>query len=131
MKPRDATDVDQTVGARITAMRRAKGLSQSDLGIAVGVTFQQIQKYEKGINRVGAGRLQQIAKCLDVSVAILFGDAADTVKQPHDLLLLSMPGAVPLLKAFAEIENDELRRNVLALVRNVGRISARPAAEDV
>ena len=55
MRPKEATEVDQTVGARITAMRRAKGLSQSDLGIAVGVTFQQIQKYEKGINRVGAG----------------------------------------------------------------------------
>lgn len=129
MKPREATSVDQTVGARITAMRRAKGLSQSDLGIAVGVTFQQIQKYERGINRVGAGRLQQIVKCLDVPVATLFEDAAETADQPQDLLLLSTPGAVPLLKAFAEIENDELRRNVLAIVRSVGRINARPDAE--
>ena len=130
MKPKEATEVDQTVGARITAMRKAKGLSQADLGVAVGVTFQQIQKYEKGINRVGASRLQQIAQCLDVPVATLFEDDAETAKQPHDLLLLSMPGAVALLKAFAEIENDELRRNVLAIVRNVGRISARPTAED-
>ena len=129
MRPKEATEVDQTVGARITAMRRAKGLSQSDLGIAVGVTFQQIQKYEKGINRVGAGRLQQIAKCLDVPVATLFEDAAETTKQPRDLLLLGTPGAVTLLKAFAEIENDELRRNVLAIVRNVARASARPTAE--
>ncbi|RYY18203.1 MAG: XRE family transcriptional regulator [Alphaproteobacteria bacterium] len=130
MKPKEATEVDQTVGARITAMRKAKGLSQADLGIAVGVTFQQIQKYEKGINRVGASRLQQIAKCLDVAVAILFEDAAETAKQPQDMLLLSTPGAVTLLKAFAEIENEELRRNVLAIVRNVGRISARTAVED-
>ena len=129
MKPKEATEVDQTVGARITAMRKAKGLSQADLGVAVGVTFQQIQKYEKGINRVGAGRLQQIAKCLDVPVATLFEDAAETAKQPRDLLLLGTPGAVTLLKAFAEIENDELRRNVLAIVRNVARASARPTAE--
>jgi transcriptional regulator with XRE-family HTH domain len=130
MRPKEATEVDQTVGARITAMRKAKGLSQADLGVAVGVTFQQIQKYEKGINRVGASRLQQIAKCLDVPVATLFEDAAETAKQPQDMLLLSTPGAVTLLKAFAEIENDELRRNVLAIVRNVGRISARPAPEE-
>ena len=130
MKPKEATEVDQTVGARITAMRKAKGLSQADLGIAVGVTFQQIQKYEKGINRVGASRLQQIAKGLDVAVAILFEDAAETAKQPQDMLLLSTPGAVTLLKAFAEIENEALRRNVLAIVRNVGRISARTAVED-
>ena len=130
MKPKEATEVDQTVGARITAMRKAKGLSQADLGVAVGVTFQQIQKYEKGINRVGVSRLQQIAQCLDVPVATLFEDDAETAKQPHDLLLLSMPGAVPLLKAFAEIENDELRRNVLAIVRNVARVSARPAPDE-
>jgi transcriptional regulator with XRE-family HTH domain len=130
MRPKEATEVDQTVGARITAMRKAKGLSQSDLGIAVGVTFQQIQKYEKGINRVGASRLQQIAKCLDVPVSILFEDNAATAKQPGDLLFLGTPGAVALLKAFAEIENDELRRNVLAIVRNVARASARPTAED-
>jgi transcriptional regulator with XRE-family HTH domain len=130
MRPKEATEVDQTIGARITAMRRAKGLSQNDLGIAVGVTFQQIQKYEKGINRVGAGRLQQIAQCLDVPVATLFEDNAETAEQPQDLLLLGTPGAVTLLKAFAEIENDELRRNVLAIVRNVARASTRPTAED-
>ena len=130
MKPKEATEVDQTVGARITAMRKAKGLSQADLGVAVGVTFQQIQKYEKGINRVGASRLQQIAQCLDVPVATLFEDDAETAKQPGDLLLLGTPGAVALLKAFAEIENDELRRNVLAIVRNVARVSARPAPDE-
>lgn len=130
MRAKEATEVDQTVGARITAMRRAKGLSQSDLGIAAGVTFQQIQKYEKGINRVGAGRLQQIAKCLDVSVSALFEDDAEMAKPPGDLLLLGTPGAVTLLQAFAEIENDELRRNVLAIVRNVARVSARPTAKD-
>lgn len=130
MRPKEATEVDQTVGARITAVRKAKGLSQADLGVAVGVTFQQIQKYEKGINRVGASRLQQIAQCLDVPVATLFEDDAETAKQPRDLLLLSTTGAVTLLKAFAEIENDELRRNVLAIVRNVARVSARLAPEE-
>ena len=130
MSPKEATEVDQTVGARITAMRKAKGLSQADLGVAVGVTFQQIQKYEKGINRVGASRLQQIAKCLDVPVSTLFEDNAEMAKQPGDLLLLGTHGAVTLLKAFAEIENNELRRNVLAIVRDIARVSTRPSAED-
>ena len=130
MRPKDATEIDQTVGARIIAVRKAKGLSQADLGAAVGVTFQQIQKYEKGINRVGASRLQQIARCLDVPVATLFEDDAETAKQPRDLLLLGTPGAVTLLKAFTEIENDELRRNVLAIAKNVARISVRSEPEN-
>ena len=55
--PKRTTEQDRIVGERIGALRRAKGMSQTALGMAVGVTFQQVQKYEKGMNRVGAGRL--------------------------------------------------------------------------
>lgn len=128
MRPKEATEIDQTVGARIAVVRKAKGLSQSDLGLAVGVTFQQIQKYEKGLNRVGAGRLQQISKFLNVPVSILFEDNAGGVDQAEDFLFLSTPGAVALVQAFAGIESEELRRNVLAIVQDVVRIGvqARP-----
>jgi transcriptional regulator with XRE-family HTH domain len=59
--PKLATEADRTIGSRIAALRSAQGLSQTMLGQAIGVSFQQVQKYEKGRNRIGAGRLQAIA----------------------------------------------------------------------
>ncbi|CAO4145767.1 hypothetical protein DHODJN_09825 [Methylorubrum extorquens] len=59
--PKRATEQDRIVGERIHVLRKSKGLSQTALGSAIGVTFQQIQKYENGLNRVGAGRLSEIA----------------------------------------------------------------------
>ena len=63
---------DIAVGARVRRLRQARGMSQEKLGEHLGITFQQIQKYEKGTNRIGAGRLSQIARVLDVEVAKLF-----------------------------------------------------------
>src|SRR5271170_4605125 len=67
---------DGELGKRIRLRRVEQGISQDELGKAVGVTFQQVQKYEKGVNRVGAARLQQIATALDVPVAFFFDDAS-------------------------------------------------------
>ena len=130
MSPKDASDTDQIVGARIAALRKARGLSQTTLGNAVGVTFQQIQKYEKGMNRVGAGRLQVIAKFLEVPVATIFGDDTEAEFQADALDILNLPGAAELLKAFGEIENRQVRRDVLALVRTIARTRAQPGTED-
>ena len=130
MTPKDATDTDQVVGARIAAMRKAKGHSQTALGDFVGVTFQQIQKYEKGLNRVGAGRLQSIAKFLEVPVAMLFSDETDVEFQADTLDILNLPGAVELLKAYGEVQNRQVRRDVLALVRTIARTGAQPGAEN-
>lgn len=127
MGPKQATEIDQIVGHRIAALRRAKGLSQADLGAAVGVTFQQIQKYESGINRVGAGRLQQIAQHLNVPVTRLYEDDPSLYNRSADLVLLGISGAPVLLKAFAEIANDELRRDILALVQSAARIGIKSA----
>lgn len=127
MGPKQATETDQIVGHRIAAMRRAKGFSQADLGAAVGVTFQQIQKYESGINRVGAGRLQQIAKHLNVPVGKLYEDDSSSYNRSADLVLLGTSGAPVLLKAFSEIANDELRRDIVALVQSAARIGAKAA----
>ena len=70
--------IDIHVGSRIRLRRNMLGMSQEKLGESLGITFQQIQKYEKGTNRVGASRLQAIASILDVPVAFFFDDVAGT-----------------------------------------------------
>lgn len=128
MTARVATIEDQAVGARITALRKARGLTQTDLGTAAGVTFQQIQKYEKGTNRIGASRLQEIARILKVPVSRLY-DGETGAPEQHELVdLFLLPGAAELLKAFAEIKNTDLRRNILALASTAARISTGPVA---
>src|SRR5256885_13574519 len=70
---KSTTPHDVEIGQRIRARRMAKGMSQTELGNLLGVTFQQVQKYEKGVNRVGAGRLVRISEALDVPVSFFFG----------------------------------------------------------
>src|ERR1700710_1803567 len=72
-KAKSTTFHDVEVGQRIRARRMAKGMSQTELGALLGVTFQQVQKYEKGVNRVGAGRPGRVAEALDVPVSFFFG----------------------------------------------------------
>ncbi len=124
--PKQTTDVDRLVGLRITALRKARGLSQTALGTAVGVTFQQVQKYEKGQNRVGAGRLSEIARLLEVPVAAFFADDAvddaGDAKSPDVFGFLSAQGAIEMLRAYASIEDDDLRRDLLAIVRTAARM---------
>ena len=127
MGTKSTTDADHTVGVRIRTLRMAKGLTQSALGVAVGVAFQQIQKYENGTNRVGAGRLQEIARALQVPVSALFGEAEGT-DQADILAFLVEPDAVALLNAYAAIEDGQLRRDVLAIVLTAVRIGAGPYA---
>src|SRR2546429_9774933 len=72
-KTKSTTSHDIEVGQRIRVRRMAQGMSQTELGNLLGVTFQQVQKYEKGVNRVGAGRLVRIGEALDVPVSFFFG----------------------------------------------------------
>lgn len=132
MMPKQTTDVDRLVGLRITALRKARGLSQTALGTAVGVTFQQVQKYEKGQNRVGAGRLREIARLLEVPVSALFEEEAGDGPQDDAFGFLGAHGAIDLLRAYAQIHDAQMRRDVLALVRSAARLArgeAAPAAE--
>ncbi|GEL43147.1 putative HTH-type transcriptional regulator [Methylorubrum extorquens] len=133
MMPKQTTDVDRLVGLRITALRKARGLSQTALGTAVGVTFQQVQKYEKGQNRVGAGRLREIARLLEVPVSAFFeeGDGAAAQEQTEVFGFLRAHGAVDLLRAFATIEDDQMRREVLAIVRSAARLGRKKEPEVV
>ena len=133
MMPKQTTDVDRLVGLRITALRKARGLSQTALGTAVGVTFQQVQKYEKGQNRVGAGRLREIARLLEVPVSVFFEESeAGDGTQDEAFGFLGAHGASDLLRAYAQIHDAQMRRDVLALVRSVARLAkagTAPAAE--
>jgi transcriptional regulator with XRE-family HTH domain len=97
----------------------------------VGVTFQQVQKYEKGQNRVGAGRLREIARLLEVPVSAFFeeGDGAAAQEQTEVFGFLRAHGAVDLLRAFATIEDDQLRREVLAIVRSAARLGRKKDPE--
>jgi transcriptional regulator with XRE-family HTH domain len=113
------------VGRRIRIQRTSRGISQTELGKKIGVTFQQVQKYEKGINRVGASRLTRIAKVLGVSVATLFGgsesaaEGAVTEASRLDLEYLVVPGALRLLRAYGQIRETVLRRTIVTFVEKI------------
>ena len=111
--------VDVLVGQNIRICRLQKGLSQGELGQQIGVTFQQVQKYEKGANRVGASRLNQIANVLGVSLPSLF-DGAPTATEDESghspRFLLSKPHSLRLLQGFEKIGNEGTRLALLQLV---------------
>jgi transcriptional regulator with XRE-family HTH domain len=121
--PRKKPDLkDIEVARRVRALRLEKGLSQGKLGSALGLTFQQIQKYEKGTNRIGAGRLQKIAEVLDVPVAALFGAAPPGARD--DLLeLADGAAALRLLRAFSRISSSKLKLALATLAEEIAQQS--------
>ena len=113
-------EVDNTVAQRLRFRRMQVGKSQGALGNAVGVTFQQIQKYEKGTNRISAGRLQKIADVLGVPVSFFFGPLPGIVPENNAVLeFLNTAYSVRLLTAFSEIPDKSLRLLVLDLVEGI------------
>lgn len=123
-----ATAVDAKVGQRIQALRTAAGLSQTELGQQIGVTSQQVQKYENGTDRVGAGRLPLVAKSLGVPIAALFEESVGKpVKRPSELSLdelMTEPRARLLVKAFCRIP-EPLQIGVLQFVRSLSTATTR------
>jgi transcriptional regulator with XRE-family HTH domain len=118
---KSATKADKLIGQSIRVQRLHKGLTQEQLGSKLGVTFQQIQKYENGKNRVGSGRLYQIAEVLDVPVSFFF--KAETSAQskrgasPFDLL--NDPLSVQMLHEFLRIRDKSIRRCVMHLIERI------------
>ena len=118
--------IDRHVGSRVRMRRMLAGVSQEKLGEALGLTFQQVQKYEKGTNRISASRLQQIAKMLGVPVAFFFegaptgevvaGGFADTATTAYVADFLATSEGVQLSKAFVRIKSPRVRRRVIELV---------------
>lgn len=118
-KPEGLADpVDIAVGARIRLLRKLRGLSQQALAEAAGVTFQQIQKYERGSNRVSASMLSRIAGALDAPVAEMFGEAGAASGAVDEVAeLLSEPGALELLRAFTALPRGPARAALVDFVR--------------
>ncbi|HZH53053.1 MAG TPA: helix-turn-helix transcriptional regulator [Microvirga sp.] len=112
--------VDKLIGTRIRLQRTAIGMSQEKLGDILGITFQQIQKYEKGTNRVGAARLQAIADALGVPVSFFFEQrtATDSPDSPSSIQdLLTTREGVELARAFLKIDNPVMRRALIDMAR--------------
>jgi transcriptional regulator with XRE-family HTH domain len=115
--PRDAE-----IGQRVRALRVQRGLSQTELGNLISVTFQQVQKYEKGANRISAGRLQRIAEVLGVPVAYFFAAAEHRQGSNgagHDVDILQAEGALRLARAFARIKEPGVRLQLLRLTEAI------------
>jgi len=127
-KPKLATDADRVIGGRIAALRAAQGLSQTALGQALGVSFQQVQKYEKGRNRVGAGRLQVIADVLKVPVETFFADQAESGEDgAGSSTFLSDPEVMELVMAFTSISDATTRESVLSIVKAAASFRLSPS----
>jgi transcriptional regulator with XRE-family HTH domain len=118
MRPRSAGKTDIELGARIRLRRLEQDISQTELGDKLGVSFQQVQKYEKGVNRVGAARLQQISTALDVPVTFFFdGDAK--AREVDSLLFLDSAFSLRLLRAYAKIKDQTVQRQLVSLMESI------------
>ncbi len=125
MARRKPDQVDKIVGRNVRICRLQSGLSQTDLATRLGITFQQIQKYEKGTNRIASGRLLKIASLLSVPLILLFKGSeiiADTNKQSV-FDQLAEPHGNRLVQAFAKIRQDATRRSVVRLVEEIAKAS--------
>ena len=116
--------IDTHVGGRVRMRRILAGMSQEKLGEALGLTFQQVQKYEKGTNRIGASRLQQISKVLQVPPSFFFegaptgepGTKAGFAETTEVVEFLSTVEGLQLNRAFASIKDPKVRKKVVDLV---------------
>lgn len=124
-----STQIDRHIGDRVRRRRTLLGLTQEQLADALGISYQQVQKYETGANRVTAGRLYQIALCLQCDVAFFYDELGGFSRTDRDddvaLLNVSSRAVIELVRAFQSIESDSLRASLLNLARN---IAAEPQA---
>jgi transcriptional regulator with XRE-family HTH domain len=139
--PRQPDNIDVEVGRRVRVERIARGLSQTDLAKHIGVTFQQVQKYESGANRISIGRLTRISRLFGVHVTYLLGatgpkptaksDPKEHAEQSEAMRMLGRSGALRLLKAFAALpaKPPKLRESIVTIVE--GLAAARPVAGKV
>lgn len=130
--------IDRIVGQRLRWRRRELKLTQEQLGEKLGLTFQQVQKYEKGVNRISAGRLFEIAQALGITITYFYEgvdemlEASPTMSLQEDDHPPSLPvidgEAMELVKAFQQIGDKSLRRSLLDTIRAAAATSE-PAAE--
>jgi transcriptional regulator with XRE-family HTH domain len=118
--------IDQYVGDRVRIRRKMQGMSQEKLGDALGLTFQQVQKYEKGTNRIGASRLQHIASIQRVPISFFFEGAPGSSFAMDEALssayvsdFLATSDGLALTKAYMRIQNAKVRRSIVGLVKQI------------
>jgi transcriptional regulator with XRE-family HTH domain len=111
--------IDVAVGARIRMRRKTLGVTQSDLAEALGLTFQQVQKYERGTNRVSASMLVRAARRLECSVGYLVGEDGALATDEPILKALTEPSALEALQAFVAIQDSSARAAALTALRAI------------
>jgi transcriptional regulator with XRE-family HTH domain len=123
--------IDIAVGLRLRTLRKSKGMSQEQLGKALGITFQQIQKYERGTNRISASMLVKSARTLEVSASSLLPDENDPApKSPVILSMMSqLRGVDELVECYSRIKSNRYRRALLQLARSLA-INPAEAVQD-
>ena len=110
----DPRDIE--VGRRVRALRLERSMSQTALADRLGLTFQQVQKYEKGVNRIGAGRLQTIAEIFKVSITDLFADAQPSAQGQQSVYeLVDSAAALRLLRAYTRLPNSKLKQALVQM----------------
>lgn len=131
-----ADNIDAHIGSRVRLRRLTAGISQEQLGGALGVTFQQVQKYEKGANRIGAGRLYRISRILGVPVSYFYEglsyangaaqNGAEADRNGAEIVdFISTPEGFALNRAFSRIEHGATRRRLVDLVRTIAEADGR------
>ncbi len=121
MTNRQPHPIDRLVGSRVRLFRTAQGLSQSRLAGDLGITFQQVQKYENGTNRISASRLFEISRLLGVGVTELYGSTEDVSPGFADEVASTLPSMLDhkIIRALSRIDDDRIKRKVLALIRTL------------
>jgi transcriptional regulator with XRE-family HTH domain len=115
---RSAGKPDVELGKRIRLRRVEIDISQTELADKLGVSFQQVQKYEKGVNRVGAARLQQIAIALDVPITFFY-DGDGKSREVESLLFIDSSFSLRLLRAYSKIKDQAVKRQFVSLIENI------------
>jgi len=134
MSAKSPNVIDRHVGSRMRIQRMVIGMSQEKLGDALGITVQQIQKYEKGVNRIGASRLHKLAGVLNVPITYFFDAhdgsgviSAERQEGAPDPSLFADRETIELAMVFSRIENSEIRRSLLDLARAAASSGPAPA----
>ena len=122
LKPRRVTPFDTELGNRVKLRRVEVGMSQEELGKNLGVSFQQVQKYEKGVNRVGAARLGQIAAALGVDETFFYKSNGKS-REVETLLAMDAHFSMRLLKAYTSVNDLNVRRLFVSLIEGVAAAS--------
>jgi len=128
MAQRSSTAADREIGRRLKIRRLDLGISQTAVADALGLTFQQVQKYEKGANRISAGRLQRLAEILDVSIAYFYDEKiAGTKKHQTAFALLETAYSLRLMRAFNQIKDRRIQLRTVELVEGMAETDHTPA----